>query len=68
MANQHTLTNSAAEFSIRHRAICEDGDFKGPWRANIDQAYDDADRHQQEHNDHIVRVVTEQSLSMVYSK
>jgi hypothetical protein len=62
--------NEMASHSLRHRAICEDDSFKGPWRTNIEDAYADARGHRQHQgNDlHIIRIVTEQTLSMKFEE
>jgi hypothetical protein len=61
--------NEMAAHSLRHRAICDDDTFKGPWRTNIEEAYADARRHIQQGNElHYIRIVTEQTLSMKFEE
>jgi hypothetical protein len=69
MARQ-TLDNEHAQFTFRHRAVCEDDSFKGPWRDNVDLARQDAREHRQEpgNGDHVIRIVTEQSISLRYQE
>ena len=54
--------------SNRHRAVCQDDTFKGPWRVNIDDAYQDARVHRQKKGNelHILRIFTEQTTSKRY--
>ncbi|MBC7553885.1 MAG: hypothetical protein H7257_07890 [Taibaiella sp.] len=68
MATKHTLKNDSAEFTIKHRAVCDEGDYTGPWRANLDQAYQDADAHQSQpgHALHKVQIITQQTLAMEF--
>jgi hypothetical protein len=49
--------------AVRHRAVCNDDSFKGPWRTDIDDARADAAGHQKTNPDHDVEVITEQTLS-----
>ena len=61
--------HALAAHSLRHRAICDDDSFKGPWRTNIEDAYADARRHRQQGNElHFIRIVTEQTLSMKFEE
>ena len=64
MAKKNALGNEMAMHSLRHRAICKEGDLKASWRTDIDVAYDDARKHREDHDDHIINVVTEQTLSI----
>lgn len=67
MAKQ-ILTNEHAEFTIQHRAVCEDDNFRGPWRMDIAQARQDAREHRAipGHQLHVIRIVTQQTLSMTF--
>lgn len=58
--------NKLASFTIRHRALCDEGDFKGKWRTDLEDAKIDALNHQEDHPGHVVRIVTEQKTSMVF--
>lgn len=40
----------------RYRAVCEDCNYKGPWRNSFDEALADANQHMIEHDDHITYV------------
>jgi hypothetical protein len=61
--------NKMAAHSLRHRAICENDSFKAPWRTNIEVAYADARRHRQQGNElHIIRIFTEQTISMRFEE
>ena len=51
---------NAAEFTIRYRAICNEGDYKGNWRKSKEEAYKDALRHQNKYPSHSVRIIIEQ--------
>ena len=65
---QSSFSNDHADFSIQHRAICEDDSFRGPWRDNIDAAKLDARNHrlQPGNQDHVIRIITQQTLSMTF--
>lgn len=67
MAKQ-VLSNENAEFTIQHRAVCEDDNFRGSWRAEISLARQDARDHRSEsgNQDHVIRIVTQQTLSMTF--
>jgi len=56
-----------ASHALRHRAICENDTFKGPWRTNIEDAFEDANTHRQRHQDtpHIINIITQQTISML---
>lgn len=58
--------NEMASHSLRHRAKCEDDSFKSPWRANIEDAYADANKHRQQGGLHRINIITEQSISMKF--
>jgi hypothetical protein len=58
--------NEMASHSLRHRAICEDDSFKGPWRTNVEDAYADAARHRQQGGLHRIDIMTEQTISMKF--
>lgn len=66
MAKKGTHENEMASFTLRHRALCLEGDFEGPWRSDLTDAQEDALSHQSEHHDHEIRIVTEQTLSMKF--
>lgn len=47
---------------VQFRAVCEEGDFRGPWRNNEDQALEDAENHRNAgHQEHEIRVITKQT-------
>lgn len=61
--------NGMASHTLRHRAICDDDTFKGPWRTNIEEAYADARQHRQDDNEmHVIRIITEQTISMKFEE
>jgi hypothetical protein len=66
MANKSHKSSGMATLSLRHRAICEEGDYKGQWRDNVSDAYGDASSHQNGHRDHEISVVTEQTVKMKF--
>lgn len=61
-----TFANEHAEFTIKSRAVCEDDSFQGPWRDSIAAAKADAANHRSEpgNEDHVIRIITQQTLSM----
>lgn len=66
---QKVFKNEMASHSLKHRAICEDDTFKGPWRTNIEDAYADARKHREKGNDlHSIRILTEQTISMKFEE
>lgn len=67
MALKGTHENAMAAFTLRHRAVCSEGDLKTPWRSDINDARNDASAHQSEHHDHEIRIVTEQTVSMKFT-
>ena len=67
MANKHIIhVNDNAALSLRHRAVCNEGDYKGPWRADIDDAFNDASNHMDTKPSHKVQIVTEQTMMMEF--
>ena len=60
-----SFSNHQAEFSIQHRALCEEDNFKGPWRDTVDAAKKDARTHRSEpgNRDHVIRIITQQSVT-----
>ena len=50
---------------VRYRAICSDCKFKGAWQDVEEDAYDNAGAHRKKMPDHVIRVLTEQTLSFV---
>jgi len=66
--SKSTFSNPHATFSIQFRAICEDDSFKGPWHDNINDAKVDASNHRRMpgNNDHVIDIITNQTLSMTY--
>jgi hypothetical protein len=67
---KQTVENEHAQFTFRHRAICEDDSYKGDWRNDIELARQDARDHRQKpgNRNHIIRIVTEQSISIRFSE
>lgn len=66
----HTHENRDAAFTIKHRAVCDDDNYKGKWRSDIEVAKEDARGHRAEpgNQDHVIRIVTQQSLSMTFTE
>ncbi len=60
------LKSKNAEFSLRYRAICLSGDYRGNWKADKSTALNDALRHQQKHN-HQVDIEVEQKQLIRFS-
>ena len=57
------LTSQIVEVTMRHRAYCEDDNWKARyWQSDINEAWDDANKHLNEpgNSDHVVDVITEQ--------
>jgi hypothetical protein len=52
---------------LRHRALCKEGDLDSVWRSDIEDARADAHAHQQEHHDHDVRIITQQTSSVRFT-
>lgn len=53
---------------LRYRAVCDDDSFKGPWRDTKSDARTDARAHRDKdgNEDHVIRIVTEQTTSKVF--
>ena len=64
------LEDDKAHFTLRHRAVCDNGDFRGQWRDRENDAEDDAEAHSEKpgKGDHIVRIITEQTLTKLFEK
>ncbi len=47
---------------VRYRAVCENDDFTGPWRTDIEHAKQDARDHRKQPGNeyHVTRIVTEE--------
>ncbi len=57
------LSSKRIEVKIRHRAYCEDDNWKAKyWRSDINEAWDDAEKHLNKpgNSGHAVDVITEQ--------
>ena len=69
MMTETRQSNDMGSLSIRYRAICEDCSYRGRWKKDIDDAYDDADRHNAKpgKEDHIVDIITEQTVRLRYT-
>ena len=65
---KQTLTNEHTEFTIQHRAVCEDDNFRGSWHSDISQARQDARTHRniEGNENHVIRIVTRQTLSVTF--
>jgi len=53
-----------ATFTLRHRAVCDDDNYRSPWFANVEDAYRAANAHRQQpgNETHIMHIITEQTL------
>lgn len=47
--------------SLRHRAVCDNGEWASAWTEDVNEAYEAAIRHQSTRPAHVVHVVTEQT-------
>ena len=54
------LQTQNARFVTKHRAVCEEGDYTGGWRADFDLARGDAIRHMKNNDGHVAYVETKQ--------
>lgn len=65
---QSAFSNQLTSFVIRHRAACKDDSFRGPWEATVEAAKADAAKHRSQpgNRDHVIQIITEQTLSMIY--
>jgi hypothetical protein len=53
--------NVQIKTTIKHRAVCEEKDYSGPWRDNKKDANKDKQDHQAQQSYHVIRIETEQS-------
>lgn len=65
---QSTFSNQNEDFIIKNRAVCEDDNYKGPWRDSIDAAKVDAANHRSQpgNRDHVIKIITQQTLSTTF--
>lgn len=68
--NNTRTKNKRPLSSSKHRAVCNNDSFKGPWRSTIDEAYNDARQHRSKPTnvDHLIDIVTQQSSVTRFSK
>ncbi len=66
MATKSVNANKLAAHTLRHRAVCNSGDLSTPWRDTLTSAQSDATKHQREHEDHLIDIITEQTLRMAF--
>ncbi len=61
---KNTGQNQRSSHSLRHRVICTNDTFKGPWRTDIEDCYVDAQQHREVQGNelHIIKIVTEQTI------
>lgn len=61
-----TFSNEMASLLIKHRAVCMTCNYRGKWRYNPDEAYEDAERHRQKPGNerHILDVLTQQTTRL----
>jgi hypothetical protein len=65
-----TFSNQNTDFLIKYRAVCEDDNFKGTWRDNIETAKADARSHRSQagNQNHVIRIVAQQTLTMTFDE
>lgn len=65
-----SISNKQAEYTVKHRAVCEDDSFKGSWRDSVTEAKRDAAKHRSETGNqfHVIKIITQQTLYMVYEE
>jgi hypothetical protein len=59
--------NNEGHFNIRHRVVCDNDNFKGPWHDNENDCYPDAKKHRNKpgNENHVLRIVAEQTVIKV---
>jgi hypothetical protein len=67
MAKNNNSTEHTT-FKFRHRAVCEDDNFRSSWFDDISEAQQAAQNHRQQagNEDHVIRIVTEQTISTLF--
>jgi|WetSurMetagenome_2_1015567.scaffolds.fasta_scaffold34000_4 hypothetical protein len=50
---------------VRYRAFCKDDNYKGPWRRDVEDAYEDVRKHRRVpgKEDHLINVIDEQAAA-----
>ena len=64
------LKDTQVSLSLKHRALCEEGDYRGRWRASVEQAFDDARRHRADagNETHVIRIESVQSVTFTFEE
>ena len=65
-----TLSNKLTDFFIKYRAVCEDDSYRGIWRENVEIAKADARNHRAKNGNqnHVIRIVAQQTLTILFDK
>lgn len=65
-----TLSNQHADFMMKYRAVCDDDDFRGQWRDSVESAKVDAKNHRSQagNQNHVIRIVAQQTLTMIFEE
>ena len=65
---QLTFKNEMASHTLKHRAVCKNDSFKGPWRAELVAAHNDARQHRQMPGNelHRIEIITNQTFTMKF--
>jgi len=55
--------NEATTREVKHRAVCEDDRFRGPWRDTRAEAIEDAANHRNKpgNQDHVINIISQQT-------
>ncbi|KQS33867.1 hypothetical protein [Dyadobacter sp. Leaf189] len=61
-----TLSNGSATFTLKYRAVCDEGDFVGGWKNEL-EALADARNHQSGEKSHAVSLEMKQTQTMMFS-
>lgn len=69
MARKIKITDHSF-LTLRYRAVCSDDNFRSSWTEDINTALQAAREHRavQGNEDHIIKIVTEQTFSMVFNE
>jgi len=65
-----TTSTKKTLLATKHRAVCEDDSFKGPWRLVKDDAKEDARKHRSQpgNKDHVINIIITQTESMLFKE
>ncbi|MDX9848442.1 MAG: hypothetical protein RBT74_15785 [Tenuifilaceae bacterium] len=61
-----TFSNEMASILIKHQAVCLTCTYRGKWRNNPNEAYEDAEKHREKSGNerHILDVLTQQTTRL----